>query len=138
MLPDPLPLFSPTALTEAFQRNPTRVRKLIGYFIEDLPGQIDQLHHAMLANNMAETGAVAHSIKSAARQVGAFQLGETAAQLEHAARYAVDEKSVQTCWQKLQSETGPTCNAMQGYLEQTTANATTTTPTSPANGVHNA
>lgn len=126
MQPETLPLFSPTALTEAFQRNPSRVRKLIGYFIQDLPGQLDQLQHALLAHNLPETGAVAHSIKSAARQVGAFQLGETAAQLEHAARYAVDEQAVQTCWQKLQIQTEATCLAMQGYLEQTT----------PANGVN--
>lgn len=122
MLPEPLPVFSPTALTEAFQRNPTRIRKLIGYFIQDLPGQIDQLQHALHANNLAELGAVAHSIKSAARQVGAFQLGETAAQLEHAARYAVDEQAVQSCWQKLQSQTGPTCEAMEGYLTQININ----------------
>lgn len=116
----PLPLFSPTALIETFNRNPSRARKLIGYFLEDIPTQFDQLHHAMLAHNLAEMGAIAHSIKSSARQVGAFQMGETAAELEHAARYSANEATVMACWQRLQSQCGPTCEAMQAYLIQTT------------------
>lgn len=128
MMPEPLPLFSPTALMEAFNRNPSRTRKLISYFLEDLPPQLEQLQDTYHTGNLPELGALAHSLKSSARQVGAFRLGEAAAQLEQAARYKMDPHEVDACWQRLQQECTPTRTAMEAYLAQTFGAEAESTP----------
>lgn len=59
---------------------------LIGMFLEEAPGQINDLKQAFVASDTARVRHLAHSLKSSAATLGAAQLAQTFAELERHAR----------------------------------------------------
>ncbi len=64
----------------------TLVQKVLQLFFTNTPEQLEKIKTAILAGDMGTVHSAAHSIKSAAANVGAVQLSELASALEHAAR----------------------------------------------------
>ena len=84
--PASLPLLDPTPMAELWAASPTRAAKLMGYYLEDLPTQVQGITAALQNGEAQQVGSIAHSLKSSSRQMGALQLGEVAYQVEQAAR----------------------------------------------------
>ncbi|RZK98956.1 MAG: Hpt domain-containing protein [Rubrivivax sp.] len=81
-----LPLLDPSPMAELWQASPSRAARLLGFYLEDLPGQISGILTALQTRNAAQIGDIAHSLKSSSRQMGALKLGEAAYRVEQAAR----------------------------------------------------
>lgn len=81
-----LPLLDPALLEGIWQVAPDRAAKLMGYYLEDLPQQINGIVTALQGDDTTQVGNIAHSLKSSSRQLGALQLGEAAYLVEQAAR----------------------------------------------------
>jgi two-component system, sensor histidine kinase and response regulator len=60
--------------------------EIIDLFINDTPSQLNALRAALAAGNVNGTGVAAHTIKSAAANVGATPMSKTADELEKLAR----------------------------------------------------
>ena len=63
--------------------------RMVGLFLEDLPGYIDELRGAAEIHDMAGITRVAHTLKGAAGNVGANRLAQRALALEQEARSGV-------------------------------------------------
>jgi HPt (histidine-containing phosphotransfer) domain-containing protein len=116
-----LPLLDPTPMAELWAASPTRAARLLGYYLEDLPGQIQTLTTAMENALAAEVGSVAHSLKSSSRQMGALQLGEAAYRVEQAARASPPDPYLPQFVQSLQSLVVPTVNAVKTEITNHTS-----------------
>jgi CheY-like chemotaxis protein len=89
-------------LTRMVGNNPPMHRRLLEKFLVSARDQVERIGTAS-ANEDAETaGRVAHALKSAARTVGALQLGSLCEQLEQTAR---EDESAQ--WQTLADQASP-------------------------------
>lgn len=62
------------------------VQKVLQLFFDNMPPELQKIKTAMVANDMDTVRHAAHSIKSAAANVGAIQLSKLALAVEHAAR----------------------------------------------------
>lgn len=98
-----LPLLDPAPMAELWEASPTRAARLLGFYLEDLPTQMETIITAMQAAHPTEVGAIAHSLKSSSRQMGALQLGEAAYRVEQAARSIPPDPYLPQFVQSLQS-----------------------------------
>ena len=81
-----LPVFDPGMLTTMVGNKPELHRRLLDRFLIDARAQLDILRHACESGDAVAAGEAAHALKSAARVVGAMQLGELCFRMEKAAR----------------------------------------------------
>jgi HPt (histidine-containing phosphotransfer) domain-containing protein len=79
-------IWDATVLTRMVGDNPTMHRRLLEKFLLTTNEQVTRIVAAAATEDTSTAGNVAHALKSAARTVGALQLGELCAELEHAGR----------------------------------------------------
>ncbi|MCB1738088.1 MAG: diguanylate cyclase, partial [Gammaproteobacteria bacterium] len=81
-------VFDPSAINELRRLSAQIGRdvhsKALKHFIEDTPGQLDQLRIAQAQRDVETVGRIAHTLKSASRTLGATALSITCAELEAA------------------------------------------------------
>jgi FOG: HPt domain len=70
----------------------TETARIVGVFLDDTPGVIRQLQEASLHEDMGQLRELAHSLKSAAANVGAMALSATARRVELGARAGTLER----------------------------------------------
>jgi PAS domain S-box-containing protein len=78
--------WNPDTLTELVGDNPVMHRRLLEKFLPNAEKQVGAIMLAAAAHDTTSLAAVAHTLKSAARSVGALALGELCQGLETAAR----------------------------------------------------
>ncbi len=66
--------------------------RILGYFREDGEKSVTKIEEAMHRRDAAAFVIPAHTMKSEARQFGAFQLGDLAEEIEHAGRRALESR----------------------------------------------
>ena len=81
----PLPIWDANALNELVGDNPEMNQRLLTRFLKNTNAQITALKDAAQAGNLQDLAETAHPLKSAARTVGAFALGELCQSLEASA-----------------------------------------------------
>ncbi len=94
------------ALNRVVGNNPTMHKRLLEKFLGKAPQQLDDMTAASTAADLGALGSTAHALKSAARTVGAMQLGEACQAIETAARngdHATSSALVQTLPERLAS-----------------------------------
>ncbi|MHB1311033.1 MAG: PAS domain-containing protein [Gemmatimonadaceae bacterium] len=80
------PAFDVTVLESLVGDDPAIVRELLHDFTDAQKRQLAEMQAAVVSARLAEVGAVAHKMKSAARSVGALSLGDLCAELENAGK----------------------------------------------------
>jgi len=83
---DSFPLWNPATLTELVGDNPALHQRLLEKFLTNAEKQVAEIAAAAAASDTATLAGVAHTLKSAARSVGALALGELCQGLETAGR----------------------------------------------------
>jgi signal transduction histidine kinase/CheY-like chemotaxis protein/HPt (histidine-containing phosphotransfer) domain-containing protein len=73
-----------TVLSTMVGDNPAMHRRLLEKFLLSAKEQVARIVEAAASEDAATAGKIAHALKSAARTVGALQLGDLCEQLEHA------------------------------------------------------
>ena len=81
-----LPVWNPATLTELMGDNPAMHKRLLDKFLTNAEQQVAEITAAALARDTATLAGLAHTLKSAARSVGALALGELCQNLETAGR----------------------------------------------------
>jgi CheY-like chemotaxis protein len=76
------PIWNPDTLTRLIGNNPALHQRLLQKFMVNADKQCSQINMAMAAGDMDTVRQVAHTLKSAARSVGALALGELCQGLE--------------------------------------------------------
>ncbi|KAF1015117.1 MAG: Signal transduction histidine-protein kinase BarA [Stenotrophomonas maltophilia] len=84
--PVKLPVLDHAVLQELHGTVGEATPRIIGLFLDDTPGLVQQLQQAALAQDNAQLGALAHSLKSASANVGAVALAAVARRIEDEAR----------------------------------------------------
>ncbi|MGB0720763.1 MAG: PAS domain S-box protein [Gammaproteobacteria bacterium] len=87
------PIYDPGALSQMVGDNPAIHARLLRKFVDNARERAADLHSAHAATDLAMLALTAHSLKSAARSVGALRLGERCEALEKAGK-AEDEQRV--------------------------------------------
>jgi HPt (histidine-containing phosphotransfer) domain-containing protein len=80
------PIWNPATLTELVGDNPDMHKRLLAKFLLNAEKQVAEITTAAANRDSAALAGVAHTLKSAARSVGALRLGELCQSLETAAR----------------------------------------------------
>ena len=83
---EPLPLWDPHTLTRLIGNNPAMHQRLLQKFMTSARQQYSQIEAAMAEGDLLTLKQVAHTLKSAARSVGALALGEICQSIEEAGR----------------------------------------------------
>jgi CheY-like chemotaxis protein/HPt (histidine-containing phosphotransfer) domain-containing protein len=81
-----LPAWSAATLTELVGDNPAMHRRLLDKFLINATVQVTEITAAAAASDTTTLAGIAHTLKSAARSVGALALGELCQRLETAGR----------------------------------------------------
>jgi CheY-like chemotaxis protein len=81
---DALPVWNPDTLTELVGDNPAMHKRLLEKFLANANEQVAAMDAAIAAGNALQAAGVAHTLKSAARSVGALALGELCQAIETA------------------------------------------------------
>ncbi len=87
-----LPVLDTSVLDELREVIGTETARIVGVFLDDTPGVIRQLQEASLHEDMGQLRELAHSLKSAAANVGAMALSATARRVELGARAGTLER----------------------------------------------
>lgn len=66
--------------------------RILGYFREDGEKSVEKIEQAMQRRDTAGLVIPAHTMKTEARQFGAYQLGDLAEMIEHAGRRALESR----------------------------------------------
>jgi CheY-like chemotaxis protein len=77
-----LSIWNPGTLTDMVGDNPVMHQRLLEKFLLNAHQQVSSIEAATLAGDAHKAGTVAHTLKSAARSVGAMALGELCQQIE--------------------------------------------------------
>jgi HPt (histidine-containing phosphotransfer) domain-containing protein len=77
-------LWNPATLTELVGDNPAVHKRLLEKFLQNANEQVTSIGAAAAAGNAKEAAGLAHTLKSAARSVGALALGELCQAIETA------------------------------------------------------
>ncbi len=83
--PPDVPVWNARTLSELVGNNPGLHSRLLHKFLKNAQAQVQALNEATQAGNLQRLAEVAHTLKSAARTVGAFALGDLCQQIEAAA-----------------------------------------------------
>jgi len=81
-----LPVWNPDTLTGLLGNNPDMHQRLLAKFLVNASAQVAGMKAAAEASDTATLAGIAHTLKSAARSVGALALGELCQHLETAGR----------------------------------------------------
>ena len=116
----PAPTFENTiwdakVLTSMVGDNPAMHRRLLEKFLLSTTEQVARIVAAAATEDTATAGNVAHALKSAARTVGALQLGELCAALETAGK-AGDATRCSTLIKELPATFAGAATAIQCHL----------------------
>ena len=84
--PDQPMVFERAEVLERMMGDTELVDEVLDAFLQDMPPQIELLKRLLAANDQAESGRIAHSIKGAAANVGGKRLRKVAQAMETAAR----------------------------------------------------
>ena len=79
---DLLPVWDQSALIRMVGANPALHKRLLTKFVNNAIEQLASINAAAQAGDIVKTGLLAHTLKSAARTVGAMQLGELCQTIE--------------------------------------------------------
>ena len=90
---DTLDIFNPHTLTELIGNNPDMKQRLLEKFLLNASRQIGSMEAAMLDGDAPQAADVAHTLKSAARSVGALALGGLCEHIEAVGRIGDVEKT---------------------------------------------
>ena len=82
-----LPAVNLEVLARYVGNDPAVLSECLAGFRDSLPGYLDELRAAVRDGRAADAGRCAHRLKSAARTVGALDLGEVCERVEHAGRH---------------------------------------------------
>jgi HPt (histidine-containing phosphotransfer) domain-containing protein len=110
-----LPAWSAATLTELVGDNPGMHKRLLGKFLVNATVQVTDITAAAAASDTATLAGIAHTLKSAARSVGALALGELCQRLETAGRTG-DANACSELAAGLQSEFAAASTAISGHL----------------------
>jgi CheY-like chemotaxis protein/HPt (histidine-containing phosphotransfer) domain-containing protein len=77
-----LPVWNPTTLNDLVGDNPAMHKRLLEKFLVNAEKQVTAIDMATTAGDVSEAAGVAHTLKSAARSVGALALGELCQSIE--------------------------------------------------------
>ena len=77
-----VPLLDTAALASTFGSDPGKMRKFAFMFLDSAREGLAEIDIALVSNDLARAGAVAHRQKSSARAVGALGFGDLCAELE--------------------------------------------------------
>lgn len=92
------------------------LRQLLTKFLDHTAGQVRTLETSIDADDFVLVAETAHSAKSSSKTVGATQLGDAFAAVEHAAK-AGDSEGVSRTYQRVTGEFARAKAAMQDYLD---------------------
>ena len=81
-----LPVFDAKQLISLVGAEPALIDTILADFLAAMQKALEEIETASLNDNLAAIGSVAHQLKSSARSVGAWRLGNTAAELEQAGK----------------------------------------------------
>ncbi|MEN3275229.1 MAG: two-component system, sensor histidine kinase and response regulator [Massilia sp.] len=76
------PLLDTAVLASTFGADPARMRKFASMFLDSAREGLAEIDIALVSNDLARAGAVAHRLKSSARSVGAMAFAEACQDLE--------------------------------------------------------
>jgi HPt (histidine-containing phosphotransfer) domain-containing protein len=110
-----LPAWSAATLTELVGDNPGMHKRLLGKFLVNATVQVTDITAAAAASDTATLAGIAHTLKSAARSVGALALGELCQRLETAGRTG-DANACSELAAGLQAEFAAASTAISGHL----------------------
>ena len=96
-----LPVWDNDALTAVVGDNPGMHQRLLAKFLVNAHRQLAQIQSASLATQIDQIVSVAHTLKSAARTVGAMALGELCQQIETSGRDASQQQHCLALCQEL-------------------------------------
>lgn len=114
-----LPTFDPGVLIGILGNKPDVHRRLLDKFLSSLEERIQALLVACEAGDTAATNQLAHALKSAARTVGALQLGSLCEKAELAGRVG-DAGACQAMVAPIRSASGAARQAIQAHLGRDT------------------
>jgi HPt (histidine-containing phosphotransfer) domain-containing protein len=109
-------VWNPRTLLEMVGNNPDARQRLLDKFLTNATVQMAQIQAAMHAGDCPVMVSVAHPLKSAARTVGALQMGEACQALEAAAR-AQDTLACTALVAALQASFNAAAQAIRAHLE---------------------
>lgn len=109
---DELPLFTEASLSDMWGDSPASCKKLIGYYMEDMPQGVSRIEAALAANRTGEVRDLAHSLKSSSLQIGAMRIGAAAASLEQAARGTCTADDLEPLVRQMRRLTAPTMEVL--------------------------
>jgi CheY-like chemotaxis protein len=109
------PIWNPATLTELVGDNPDMHKRLLAKFLLNAEKQVAEITTAAANRDSAALAGVAHTLKSAARSVGALRLGELCQSLETAAR-AGDGQQCSALASGLAGEFAAAATAINGHL----------------------
>ena len=92
------------------------LKRLLAKFLVNAGKQLQDAHQARASGDLDTLTRIAHTLKSAARAVGALALGELCQSLEAAAR-AVDHMACDTLCEELPTALGRVDERIQAYLD---------------------
>ncbi len=110
-----LAVWNPATLAELVGDNPGMHKRLLGKFLVNAEQQVTDIAAAALARDTATLAGIAHTLKSAARSVGALALGERCQSLETAGR-AGDENQCSELAAGLQGELAAVSTKISTHL----------------------
>jgi len=110
-----LAIWSPATLTALVGDNPGMHKRLLGKFLVNSEQQVAQINAAATTHDSGTVADVAHALKSAARSVGALELGELCQRLETAGR-AGDGAQCATLAAELAGEFAAAAAAINDHL----------------------
>jgi CheY-like chemotaxis protein/HPt (histidine-containing phosphotransfer) domain-containing protein/anti-sigma regulatory factor (Ser/Thr protein kinase) len=110
-----LPAWSAATLTELVGDNPAMHRRLLDKFLINATVQVTEITAAAAASDTTTLAGIAHTLKSAARSVGALALGELCQRLETAGR-AGDANQCSALAAGLAEEFAAASTAIRGHL----------------------
>ena len=110
-----LAVWNPDTLTDLVGDNPAMHRRLLGRFLANAETQVAEITTGAAAKDTANLAGVAHTLKSAARSVGALRLGERCQSLETAGR-AGDAQACSALAAGLAAEFATTASEINSHL----------------------
>lgn len=111
-----LAVFDPGVLIKMLGNKPAIHRRLLEKFLGDTRERASTLFQACTARDAETVRKIAHSLKSAARSVGAMRLGDLFEQLEKAGK-AGDGEHFQTLSKQMTITLEEAAQMIQSYLE---------------------
>ena len=110
------PIWNPATLTELIGNNPAKQQRLLEKFLQHAQQQVSAILAAATASDTDALTDVAHTLKSAARSVGALRLGELCQRLEMAGRVG-DATRCRVQVASLAAELSATASTIKHHLD---------------------